>query len=770
MQPVSQTIVEGKPVTFTIDAIGTNLHYQWRNGNEPIPNATSATFTIAVALVTDSNAVFSCIVSNSVDTVISNGAVLTVVQSFVAPEIRVQPTSKTVTAGKSALFSVIASGTALHYQWYKDTAFIQNALSSEYTIPVTTLADSGKSFKCMVYNSVDTVMSSDAKLTITKNVIVPTITVQPQNETVAEGQSVTFIVNATGSDLNYQWQKGNVDITGANGSTYSVLPVASADNTASYRCVVSNTTGTVISNAATLTVVYAVTYLGNGNSTGSVPVDTGIYLQNGIIIVKDNTGSLTRTGHTFGGWNRTQNGTGKVYQHNDTLLAGTEHLQLYVKWSIDSFTVSFNSNEGSSVTAQMIAYGGYATEPAVPTKTGFAFEGWYSNQALTALFDFTTPITATRTLFAKWNPVYRVIYNVNGGSGSAPVDNNLYQSGQLVSVLDKPTVLTRQYYDFAGWNTASNGTGATRLVGTSFQIGTKNDTLYANWQIAKPAITLQPLAVSVFPLDNISMSATAEGIGLTYQWQKDGVNLTGATNSVYAKQKVNFSDSGYYCCVVGNVSGNTPSSTVKLTLRTTVKDADSNVYSIVAIGDQVWMAENLKTTRYRDGSPILEIKGGQEWADLTTPAYCWYTNDSSLFKKDYGALYNWHVIDPVNTKQIAPEGWHVPSDSEWVLLASYLGGSNVAGGSLKEEGFLHWTYPNEGATNSSGFKALPGGYCSYNGTFGKYGAYGVWWTTTENDQSTAIYHNLYSDRVDMYRKYNYYNKNYGFSIRCIRDK
>jgi uncharacterized protein (TIGR02145 family) len=143
---------------------------------------------------------------------------------------------------------------------------------------------------------------------------------------------------------------------------------------------------------------------------------------------------------------------------------------------------------------------------------------------------------------------------------------------------------------------------------------------------------------------------------------------------------------------------------------------------------------------------------------------------SSLFGKDYGALYNWYVVDPANSKKITPAGWHIASESEWSLLVQFLGGSSVAGGKLKEDGYMHWTNPNEGATNSSGFTALPGGYCNFNGAFDKYAAYGAWWTVTENNESTAIYQNLYCDSEGMYRKYNYYNKRYGLSIRCIRDE
>lgn len=135
-------------------------------------------------------------------------------------------------------------------------------------------------------------------------------------------------------------------------------------------------------------------------------------------------------------------------------------------------------------------------------------------------------------------------------------------------------------------------------------------------------------------------------------------------------------------------------------------DPDGYKYRSVVIGDQVWMAENLKTTKYSDGSPIPKIVNENEWPTLTSPAYCWCENDSATNYNDYGALYNFYTV---NTGKLCPDGWHVPNADEWATLANTLGGWRVAGGKMKETGYVHWNEPNTGATNETGFTALPHG-------------------------------------------------------------
>ena len=203
----------------------------------------------------------------------------------------------------------------------------------------------------------------------------------------------------------------------------------------------------------------------------------------------------------------------------------------------------------------------------------------------------------------------------------------------------------------------------------------------------------------------------------------------------------------------------------------TVKDIEGNKYKTVNIGTQVWMTENLKTTRYNDGTGIEQVKKYEDWKLLNTPAYCWYNNDSTN-KEEYGALYNWFAV---NTKKLCPKGWHVPSDEEWKTLYAFLGEDGNAGLALKEAGLSHWRRPNAGANNSSGFRALPGGYRDYEGPFNLLRADGFWWTSSESNwyssggpPTMAFYRNLRYNDNDLFRSAS--PKTFGFCVRCVMDE
>ena len=197
----------------------------------------------------------------------------------------------------------------------------------------------------------------------------------------------------------------------------------------------------------------------------------------------------------------------------------------------------------------------------------------------------------------------------------------------------------------------------------------------------------------------------------------------------------------------------------------TVTDRDGNVYKTVTIGMQVWMAENLKTTKFRNGKPIPYVQINSTWADLNTGAYCWYNNDASAGKAKNGALYNWYAVS--DSRNIAPAGWHIPSEAEWTILTTFLKGKSLAGGKLKETSTSHWASPNSDATNSSGFTALPGGYRNKDGVFGNVNIMGGWWTITEYSKSVAWYRYVDCNGSDIYIRSTF--KNSGFSVRCIKD-
>ncbi|MBL7046505.1 MAG: carboxypeptidase regulatory-like domain-containing protein [Candidatus Marinimicrobia bacterium] len=206
-----------------------------------------------------------------------------------------------------------------------------------------------------------------------------------------------------------------------------------------------------------------------------------------------------------------------------------------------------------------------------------------------------------------------------------------------------------------------------------------------------------------------------------------------------------------------------------LSLYGTVTDIDGNTYQTLLIGNQKWMIENLKVTHYRNGDAIQYVQSESSepnvWENLSTGAYGYYNDDQS-HQSTYGNLYNWYAVD--DNRNIAPEGWHVPTDDEWQTLVDYLGGSSVAGGKLKEAGTTHWNSPNSGATNESGFTALPGGYrSSRNGSYSSLGYSGYFWSSSEYYNYYAWYRILNYNNSDVNR-YNG-NKDYGRSIRCIRD-
>lgn len=195
-----------------------------------------------------------------------------------------------------------------------------------------------------------------------------------------------------------------------------------------------------------------------------------------------------------------------------------------------------------------------------------------------------------------------------------------------------------------------------------------------------------------------------------------------------------------------------------------VTDIDGNFYHIVTIGTQVWMASNLKTTKFKNGINIPLVTGNSGWDNLSTPGYCWYNNDEAANNSTYGAVYNWYTV---KTGKLCPTGWHVPNYAEWTTLTTFLGGEDVAGGKLKEISTAHWLSPNIGATNEFGFAAVPGGARDFDGKFGDIGECGYWWSSSENRRRSAWNRSMAGHYSNVYRSV--YSKTNGFSVRCLQD-
>ncbi len=238
------------------------------------------------------------------------------------------------------------------------------------------------------------------------------------------------------------------------------------------------------------------------------------------------------------------------------------------------------------------------------------------------------------------------------------------------------------------------------------------------------------------------------------------------------------------CLNAWSFASETVATPVTLYAKWIVRDVDGNIYATVTIGNQVWLVENLKTTRYNDSAIIPPVMDSNAWSNLRTPGYCWYENDETAYKSAYGALYNWYTV---NTGKLAPSGWHVPTDAEWDTLQNYLivhgynwdetTTGNMIGKSLAAKS--HWTISIiEGAigndlthNNKSGFSALPGGFRFVDGKFYDMNNYCKWWSSTESaatSGTTALTRSMFCDETGFY--YGSSTQGYGLSVRCVRDK
>jgi uncharacterized protein (TIGR02145 family) len=371
--------------------------------------------------------------------------------------------------------------------------------------------------------------------------------------------------------------------------------------------------------------------------------------------------------------------------------------------------------------------------------------------------------------------------NISDG-GTSPV-----YSGSAVSTLSLSNV-PKAYINYKYRCIVSNLCGADATSAAA--------TLTLN---TSPAISVQPVDKLVRVGQNITFDITTSGTGFNYQWQvstngggtwsditNGGSNpaYAGANTSSLSLSNVPYSYNNYkYRCALSHYCRPDAISDAAALTVPCVTDIDGNIYDILSIGTQIWMAENLKTTKFKDGSAIPNVLDNTSWSTLTTASYCWYDNNEVSYKNTYGALYNWYAV---NTGNLCPTGWHVPDKGEWTTLEIYLinNGYNYDGSTTGNKigkalaSTTLWTsstttgavgntdYPAK--RNSTGFKALPGGYRSSTGIFSKIGNEGYWWSSLEYDASTAYERDFpYSSPSGILEWH--YSMKYGESVRCIKD-
>jgi uncharacterized protein (TIGR02145 family) len=367
--------------------------------------------------------------------------------------------------------------------------------------------------------------------------------------------------------------------------------------------------------------------------------------------------------------------------------------------------------------------------------------------------------TALPASFRYDNGVFDNFFSIN--SGAYWWSSSEYLGNTVQNTISRYLVSGSNYLSKYTMNSKNKGYSVRCLMGDLARVST--DTV--------SGITLNSAIITGKIISDGGLSVTARGVC----WSKTPYptialitktnNGSGVGNFASIINDLSSGTTYYVRAYATNSDGTVYGNQISfITLPHPLYDKDGNGYDTVHIGTQVWMKQNLKTIHYLNGILIPNVTDNTAWSGLSSGARCYYNNDPATYADTYGALYNWYAV---NTGNLCPFGWHVPTDNEWTALVNYLGGTSIAGGKLKEAGLTHWNSPNTGATNSSGFTALPGGYRLTSGTYNFIGKLGYWWTSTESTTSDAFRWKINYDTMSIGKTASL--KQFGFSVRCIKN-
>ena len=597
-QPQSVTVTVGSPVTFTASASGSPAPtYQWQKGGANIAGATTSSYTISSAQTTDVGS-YTAVATNVAGSTTSAAATLTVNAAAVKPSITTQPQSATVNAGGSVSFSVVASGSpAPTYQWLKGGATIAGATGSTYSIASVQASDAG-SYSVAVSNSAGSVTSAAATLTVQA---APVITMAPQSTAVTTGSGVTFNVVASGTaPLSYQWQKGGAAISGATAASYSIASVQTTD-AGSYTVVVTNSVGSVTSAAATLTVqstpsittqpLSTSATAGSGVSFSVVAAGTSPlnyqWQKNGAAIA-----GATAASYSIASVQTSDAGSYTVTVTNPvgSLVSNAATLTVFTTPTITTQPQNISVTTGSNATFSVVAGGstplGYQWQKggvAIAGATNASFSitsaqttdaGNYTVVVSNSLGSVTSSVatltvTATAVAPSITNQPQSQVVTVGGNAtfvvtatGSAPISYQWQKGGVAVSGA------TNASYTLNGVQSADAGSYAVVVTNGVGSVTSSSATLTVNAAPVAPSISAQPQNISVTVGSAATFTVTANGAApLSYQWQKGGTAIAGATSASYAIASAQTTDAGSYLVVVSNSAGSVTSSVATLTVN-----------------------------------------------------------------------------------------------------------------------------------------------------------------------------------------------------------
>jgi hypothetical protein len=562
-QPLSTTVTSGDTATFTVQATGTDLRYQWQLVSPPntvndIAGAASGTYTTGTA------GTYRVVISNAAGTVASQDATLTVTARVIAPQITQQPTSQTVNAGQPATLQVVASGSPLAFQWHNENGPITNASTSSYT------TSTAGTYHVVVSNSSGSVTSSNVTVTV---IAPPAITTQPASVTINAGQQATLVVVASGSSLTYQWQRDGAAIEGANAASYAT------GTAGSYTATVTNPAGSVTSSAATVTVVaapvitvqpapatitdgtdhtFSVTatgsdlryqwYRDDGGEGGTVAIPgatsatyttrtAGLYLvevANGAGTARSTPARLTVTPNVVAPSITAHPQSATINQGQTTTLSvAASGTSLQYQWRRDGTAIA-NANAASYTTAAAGSYTVVVSNSA---------DSVTSNAATVTVI--VPPAITTHPASATINQGQTTVLSVTASGSSLTYQWRLNGNPITGATAAAYTTGTAGSYTVV----VSNGAGSATSNAATVSV------------VGLPSITSHPASVTINQGQTTVLSVTASGSSLSYQWQTSGQNIGGANAASYSTGAA-----GTYTVVVTNPAGSVTSNPATVTM------------------------------------------------------------------------------------------------------------------------------------------------------------------------------------------------------------
>lgn len=573
--------------------------------------------------------------------------------------------------------------------------------------------------------------------------------------------SITNITSTTAS--------GGGTVTGDGGSqvTYKGVCWSTSQNPTTSNSKTSNGTGTgsFISSITGLTpntTYYVRAYATNNQGTAygtEVTFNTSQSLSNPSVITTEPT-SISTNNATVGG-NVTTSGNSPVTERGIVYSTSHNPTTSGLKVIGGSGTGTFNVNITGLVAGTMYYYRAYAINSQ---GTSYGSELSFTTQTSLLVPTVSTTLPTDVSLSGA----------TLGGNVTSAGSSSVTERGIVYSTVQNPTTSNFKVLGGSGIGVFSiNVTGLTadRLYYVRAYAINSQGTAYGS-QVSfytglEPVAQFIASTLTINVNESVQFTDQSSNSPTSWNW-----NFGDGGTSTIQNPSHTYSTAGTYTVtltVTNSHGSNTFTRNNYITVNevsgNTVTDIDGNVYNTVTIGSQIWMKENLKTTRYRNGDLIGTTSPATlDISSQSNPKYQWAYNGNESNVSTYGRLYTWYAV--TDSRNICPTGWHVPNDEEWTTLTTFLGGENVAGGKLKESGTTHWQSPNTGATNSSGFTALPGGGRGNDGQYHSIGYGGNWWSITINNTFNPSTWSMYF--LDNKMAQSYSNSMYGWCVRCIK--